>query len=141
MDVDVYFSNGIGYDPARAKFYCSDTFRKGWVFDVASDLSLTNQQVLLERDDCDGLALDSVGNIWITGFRSPGILRRLRPDGAPLPDVPTPKGSTTQVRFGGDGRDYYMNVVPSDGGDSLKEGKPLKSASYLYRGGRKFPAC
>jgi sugar lactone lactonase YvrE len=139
MDVDVYFSNGIGYDPGRKKFYCSDTFRKGWQFDVADDLSLTNQQVLLERDDCDGLALDVEGNVWITGFRSPGILRRLRPDGTPLPDVPTPEGSTTQVRFGGDGRDYYINVVPSDGGDSLKEGKPLASASYLYRGRSELP--
>ena len=134
MDADIYFSNGIGFDAARRKFYCSDTFRKGWVFDVADDLSLTNQRVLLDRDDCDGLALDSEGNVWITGFRSPGILRRLSPDGAPLADVATPAGSTTQVRFGGDGRDYYINIVPSDGGDSLKEGKPLASASYLYRG-------
>ena len=139
MDAEIYFSNGIGYDAGRRKFYCSDTFRKGWVFDVADDLSLRNQQVLLERDDCDGLALDSEGNVWITGFRSPGILRRLRPDGTPLPDVPTPEGSTTQVRFGGDGRDYYINVVPSDGGDSLKEGKPLASASYLYRGRCEVP--
>lgn len=139
MEASVYFSNGIAHDPQRRKFYCSDTFRKGWVFDVADDLSLTNQQLLLDREDCDGLALDSEGNVWITGFRSPGILRRLKPDGTPLPDVPTPAGSTTQVRFGGDGRDYYINVVPSDGGDSLKEGKPLASASYLYRGRSEVP--
>ena len=139
MEADVYFSNGIAHDPQRRKFYCSDTFRKGWVFDVADDLSLTNQQLLLDREDCDGLALDSEGNVWITGFRSPGILRRLKPDGTPLPDVPTPAGSTTQVRFGGDGRDFYINVVPSDGGDSLKEGKPLASASYLYRGRSEVP--
>ena len=139
MEADVYFSNGIAHDPQRRKFYCSDTFRKGWVFDVADDLSLTNQQLLLDREDCDGLALDSEGNVWITGFRSPGILRRLKPDGTPLPDVPTPAGSTTQVRFGGDERDFYINVVPSDGGDSLKEGKPLASASYLYRGRSEVP--
>ena len=134
MPADIYFPNGIAYDPARGRFYCSDTFRKGWAFDVAADLSLTNQHVLLEREDCDGLALDVEGNVWITGFRSPGILRRLTPEGTPLDDVPTPEGSTTQVRFGGDGRDYYINVVPSDGGDSLKEGKPLKSKSVLYKG-------
>ena len=139
MDSDVYFSNGIAYDASRGKFYCSDTFRKGWVFDVADDLSLSDQQVLLDRDDCDGLALDTEGNVWITGFRSPGILRRLTPDGTPLPDVATPEGSTTQVRFGGDGRDYYINVVPSDGGDSLKEGKPLASKSWLYRGRSEVP--
>jgi sugar lactone lactonase YvrE len=91
------------------------------------------QQLFLDREDCDGLALDSPGNVWITGFRSPGILRRLKPDGTPPADVPAPAGSTTQVRFGGDGRDYYINIVPSDGGDSLKEGKPLASKSCLYR--------
>jgi sugar lactone lactonase YvrE len=137
---DVYFSNGIGYDPARRKFYCSDTFAKAWVWDVNADLSLTNQQVLLDRDDCDGLALDARGNIWITGFRSPGILRRLTPDGRELAPVPTPPGSTTQVRFGGaDLRDFYINVVPADGGDSLKDGQPLKSPSYLYRGRSDVP--
>ncbi len=140
MDADVYFSNGIAHDPTRKRFYCSDTFRKGWAFGVAEDLSLTSQQVLLDRDDCDGLALDAEGNVWITGFRSPGILRRLTPDRTPLPDVPTPRGSTTQVRFGGaDGRDYYINIVPSDGGDSLKEGKPLSSASFLYKGRSETP--
>lgn len=139
MDATVYFSNGIGYDPARRKFYCSDTFNKAWVWDVAEDLSLTNQRVLLDKNDCDGLALDSEGNIWITGFRSPGILTRLTPDGRELEPVRTPVGSTTQVRFGGDGRDYYINVVPSDGGDSLKEGKPLASKSYLYHGRSDVP--
>ena len=137
---NVHFSNGIGYDPARARFYCSDTFNKAWVWDVADDLSLTNQRVLLEKGDCDGLALDSQGNIWITGFRSPGVLTRLTPEGEELPPVPTPAGSTTQIRFGGaDLRDYYINVVPADGGDSLKEGQPLKCPSYLYRGRSAVP--
>ncbi|MBU6268571.1 MAG: SMP-30/gluconolactonase/LRE family protein [Sphingomonadales bacterium] len=137
---NVYFSNGIGFDPARRKFYCSDTFRTAWVWDVADDLSLANQRVLLDKEDCDGLALDAQGNIWITGFRSPGELTRLSPEGTLLAPVPTPPGSTTQVRFGGaDLRDYYINVVPADGGDSLKEGQPLKCPSYLYRGRSEVP--
>jgi sugar lactone lactonase YvrE len=137
---DVYFSNGIGVDPARRKFYCCDSFAKVWVWDVGEDLSLTNRQVLLDRDDCDGLALDGQGHIWITGFRSPGLLRRLAPDGRELAPVPTPPGSTTQIRFGGaDLRDVYINVVPADGGDSLKDGQPLKSPSYLYRGRSQVP--
>jgi sugar lactone lactonase YvrE len=139
MQADVYFTNGIGYDPVRRKFYCSDTFNKAWVFDVADDLSLANQHVLLDKDDCDGLALDSEGNVWITGFRSPGILTRLNSQGKELPPVSTPAGSTTQLRFGGDGRDYYINVVPSDGGDSLKEGKPLSGGSFLYKGRSEVP--
>jgi sugar lactone lactonase YvrE len=131
---DIYFSNGIAHDPARKAFYCSDSFRKAWAFDVADDLSLSNQRVLFDRDDCDGMALDLEGNVWLTGFRSPGKLRRFKPDGTVLPSVATPEGCTTQVRFGGDGRDYYITLVPSDGGDSLKEGKPLQGKSCLYKG-------
>jgi sugar lactone lactonase YvrE len=140
VDDGVYFSNGIGYDPTRRKFYCSDTFRTSWVWDVTDDLSLANRRVLLDKADCDGLALDAKGNIWLTGFRSPGTITRVTPEGAELLPVATPDGSTTQVRFGGaDLRDLYINIVPGDGGDSLKDGQPLKSPSYLYKGRSETP--
>lgn len=135
LDDGVYFSNGIGFDPERRRFYCSDTFRTSWVWDVAEDLSLSNRRVFLDKADCDGLALDAQGNVWLTGFRSPGSITRVSPEGQELTPVATPNGSTTQVRFGGaDLRDFYINVVPGDGGDSLKDGQPLKSPSYLYKG-------
>jgi len=94
IKTDVYFPNGIACDPSRKAFYCSDTFRKGWAFDVTPDLLLTGQRLLLDRDDCDGLALDVEGNVWIAGFRSPGVLHRVKPDGTLLPDVATPPGAT-----------------------------------------------
>lgn len=135
LAADVNFSNGIIYDAKRQKFYCSDTFNVAWVWDVEDDLSLNNRRVLLDKKDCDGMAMDAEGNLWITGFRSPGTIVRISPTGTLLPPIETPPGSTTQIRFGGsDVRDFFINVVPSDGGDSLKEGKPLNGASYLYRG-------
>ncbi len=135
LDNSVYFPNGIAYDPSRKAFYCSDTFRKGWAFDVAPDLSLANRRLLLDREDCDGLALDVDGNVWIAGFRSPGVLHRVKPDGTVLPDVATPSGSTTQIRFGGkDGRDYFIVICPEGAGDCLKEGRPLQDSAYLYKG-------
>jgi sugar lactone lactonase YvrE len=135
IKADVYFPNGIALDLARRAFYCSDSFRKAWAFDLLPDLSLSNQRLLLDRNDCDGMALDVEGNVWITGFRSPGILRRVKPDGTVLPHVPTPPGATTQVRFGGkDGRDYFIVVCPDGAGDSLKEGRPLTDSAYLYKG-------
>jgi sugar lactone lactonase YvrE len=125
----------MGLDLQRGKFYCSDTFRTSWVWDVGGDLALHNRRELYRKEDCDGLALDSEGNVLITGFRSPGRVIRVTPDGAELPPLLTPDGSTTQLRFGGaDLRDFYINVVPGDGGDSLKNGEPLKSPSFLYRG-------
>lgn len=134
------FTNGIAYDPDLRRFYCNDTFRRSWMWDVAPDLSLTNQRVLFEKEDCDGMALDGAGNIWLTGFRSQ-FLERVYPDGTPLGRLATPKGSITQVRFGGrDLRDYFINTVPADGGDTLKEGGALTQRnSILYRGRSETP--
>jgi sugar lactone lactonase YvrE len=87
----------------RKRFYCDDTFVGTWVFDVRPDLTLSNQRMLLDKPDADGMALDADGNIWITGFRS---------------------GS----------------AVPAAGGDSLKDGVPLRlRESHLYRGRSQIP--
>jgi len=132
---NIRFSNGIAFDAERRAFYCSDTFNTAWAWDVREDLSLENQRVLFAKDDCDGLSLDSEGNVLLTGFRSPGIITRVTPQGRELAPIRTPDGSTTQIRFGGtDGCDVYINIVPGDGGDSLKKGKPLTGRSYLYKG-------
>ena len=86
------------------------------------------------------MALDSEGNLWITGFRS-NFFTRLTPDGQRLDDFPTPAGSITQLRFGGaDGRDVYFNSVPSDGGDTLKEGGQITQPnSFLFKGRSPLP--
>lgn len=129
------FTNGIAYDRPGKRFHCNDTFRRTWTWDVTPDLTLVNQRVLFEKEDCDGMALDAEGNVWITGFRSQ-YLERIRPDGSALPRIETPKGSITQVRFAGpDLRDFYINTVPADGGDTLKEGGAITQRnSILYRG-------
>ena len=134
------FTNGIGYDAQRRRFYCNDTFHCTWVFDVADDLTLSNKRELLAKEDVDGMALDAEGNVWITGFRS-SFLTRVAPDGAQLSRVETPAGSITQIRFGGsDMRDCYFNSVPADGGDTLKEGGEItEKASFLFRGRSEVP--
>ncbi|MCJ2178989.1 SMP-30/gluconolactonase/LRE family protein [Novosphingobium album (ex Hu et al. 2023)] len=129
------FTNGIACNPARGEFYCSETFGKGLIWDMAPDLTLSNKRMLLDRDDCDGLALDVDDNIWIPGVYSPNIIRRVTPAGQELDPIPTPPGATTQVRFGGkDGRDIYIVLVPEDAGDCLKNGRPLSGTSALWRG-------
>ncbi len=132
---EIGFTNAIAHDHRGRRFHCNDTFRRTWTWDVTADLALINRRVLLEKEDCDGMALDAEGNVWITGFRSQ-FLERIQPDGTALPRVETPKGSITQVRFGGpDLRDYYINTVPADGGDTLKEGGAITQRnSILYRG-------
>lgn len=134
------FTNGLVYDAVRRRLYCNDTFHCTWVFDVADDLTLSNQSVFLEKEDVDGMALDAMGNVWITGFRS-DFLTRVAPDGTLLDRFETPAGSITQLRFGGhDMRDIYFNSVPADGGDTLKEGGEITAEnSFLFRGRSDVP--
>lgn len=134
------FTNGIMFDAERRRLYCNDTFHGTWSFDVAQDFALENKQMLLDKEDADGMTLDEAGNVWITGFRS-NFFTRVAPDGTVLAPVPTPAGSITQARFGGaDGRDYYFNSVPADGGDTLKVGgEIIDHNSFLYRGRAEQP--
>jgi sugar lactone lactonase YvrE len=131
----INFSNGIMLSSDRLRLYCNDTFVGTWAFDVAEDFVLSNRRMLIDKVDADGMALDSEGNLLITGFRS-SFLTRLRPDGTALTPIQTPGGAITQIRFGGaDKRDFYINTVPADGGDSLKDGVPLSAInSVMYRG-------
>lgn len=136
----INFTNGIMYDPHRKRFYCNSTFECTWTFDVTDELTLANKREFLAKEDCDGMALDAEGTVWITGFRS-NFFERLKPDGTVLPRYETPAGSITQLRFGGaDMRDIYFNSVPSDGGDTLKEGGEITEAnSFLFRGRSDVP--
>ncbi|CAN7545832.1 SMP-30/gluconolactonase/LRE family protein [Phenylobacterium sp. LjRoot219] len=131
----INFSNGIMLSADRKQFYCNDTFVCTYAFDVQPDLTLANKRVLLDKEDVDGMALDADGVLWVTGFRS-SELTRVRPDGTRLAPVPMPGGAITQIRFGGaDMRDVYINTVPADAGDTLKDGgMPTEQRSVLYRG-------
>ena len=137
---EIGFSNGIMFDACRRRFYCNDTFKGTWAFDVTEDMRFANRSLWLEKEDADGMSLDADGNLWITGFRS-NFFTRLTPDGTRLDDFPTPAGSITQLRFGGpDGRDIYFNSVPSDGGDTLKDGGEITATnSFLFKGRSETP--
>lgn len=134
------FTNGLAYDAKRRRFYCNDTFVGTWAFDVADDLTLHNRQLFLVKEDADGMAIDAQGNLWVSGFRS-NFLTRIAPDGTTLDHFETPAGSITQLRFGGaDMRDLYVNSVPADGGDTLKEGGEITARnSFLLRGRSDVP--
>jgi sugar lactone lactonase YvrE len=128
------------FDAERMQLFCNDTFKGTWAFEVAPDRTLSNRRLILDKEDADGMALDSEGNAWISGFRS-GFFTRITPGGERLADVPTPAGAITQLRFGGpDGRDCYFNSVPTDGGDTLKEGGEISARnSFLHKARSAIP--
>lgn len=129
------FANGIMLSPDGRQLYYNDTFDGTYAFDVSPDLELSHRRLLLKKGDCDGMALDAEGNLWITGYRSHEIVR-IRPDGTLLDPFPTPSGGNTQVRFGGpDMRDFWITAVTADAGDTLAVGDvPSEPNSFLYRG-------
>jgi sugar lactone lactonase YvrE len=133
-------ANGMMLSADRKQLYCNSTFDAPYVFDVSGDLSLSNRRRLTVKEDCDGMALDEQGNVWITGFRSSAITR-VRPDGTLLEPLQTPGEAVTQLRFGGADRcDLFITCVPGDGGDGLAVGKkPTEQRSRLYRGRSDVP--
>jgi sugar lactone lactonase YvrE len=134
------FSNGMMLSLDGKLLFHNETFDGTYVFDVSPDLELTNRRLLLEKEDCDGMALDAEGNLWLTGYRSSDIVR-MRPDGTLLEPIATPSGGITQIRFGGpDMRDFWITVVAADAGDTLAVGEaPSERNSFLYRGRSDVP--
>jgi sugar lactone lactonase YvrE len=134
------FANGLMLSPDGRQLYYNDTFDGTYAFDVSPDLGLSHRRLLLKKEDCDGMALDAEGNLWITGYRSSDIIR-LRPDGTMLDPIATPSGGNTQVRFGGpDMRDLWITAVAADAGDTLAVGDaPSEPNSFLYRGRSEMP--
>lgn len=137
---DIRFANGLMLSPAREQLYCNDTFLGTYAFDVRPDYTLANKRVLMAKKDCDGMAVDGDGNLWITGFQSDHFVR-IRPDGTQLPSVKAPAEAVTQLRFAGaDMRDIYLTAVSPAAGVRLKNGAlPTEHTSFLYRGRSKIP--
>lgn len=79
------------------QLYCNDTFVGTYAFDVRADFTLANKRLLLAKKDCDGMAVDGDGNLWITGFQSNHFVR-LRPDGTQLASAEAPAEAITQLR-------------------------------------------
>lgn len=137
---DLGFANGIMMAADGRTLFYNDTFDATYAFDIAADGTLGPRRKLLDKPDCDGMALDEDGNLWLTGFES-GHFERIGPDGAKVAPVQTPARAITQIRFGGpEMRDYVFTAVSPEGGESLKEGKPLTARkSHLYRGRSEVP--
>ncbi|MGO9930398.1 MAG: SMP-30/gluconolactonase/LRE family protein [Steroidobacteraceae bacterium] len=133
---DLTFSNAFALSSDGRRLYHNETFVGTFSFDVAADGSLGAPTMLLEKPDCDGMALDCEGGIWITGFESNELIRML-PDGNIERRINLPaKASATNVFFAGeDGRDLYVTAVRPEAADELKHGRlPSGPTSFLFRG-------
>ncbi|MET0238306.1 MAG: SMP-30/gluconolactonase/LRE family protein [Sphingobium sp.] len=128
------FANGLAISPGNDTLYFNESFSASRAFPVGADGSLGAPRMLIDMPDCDGMALDVDGNIWISGFSS-GELRCVAPDGSDVRRLDLPGEACTNVRFGGaDMRDLYVTIVDPGSVQALKDGRPLEAQnSILYR--------
>lgn len=128
------FANGLAISPDRGTLYFNESFSATRAFPIGQDGALGQPHTLIEMADCDGMALDADGNIWVCGFSS-GELRCVTPQGEEVRRLSLPGKACTNIRFGGaDHRDLYVTVVDTASAQALAEGRPLTTRnSTLYR--------
>ena len=128
------FANGLSFSPDGKHLWFNESFVAVRAFPVGPDMVLGEMRTLMDKTDCDGMALDSHGNIWICGFAS-GELLCLAPDGQVLDRLALPGKACTNLRFGGaDMRDLYVTIVDPVAAQALADGTPLtEKSSVLYR--------
>ena len=126
-------SNGLGLSPDGRRLYHNETWLGTWAYDLAGDGSIARRTMLLEQPDCDGLAVDVAGGIWLAACRH-GTLTRLSPAGAVDRRVELPVKEVTSLCFGGaDGRDVYVTTAFAGAIDLAQDGPPPRTAA-LYHG-------
>lgn len=129
------FANGLSLNPDGTALYFNDSFAAVRRFPISADFALGEMATMIDKYDCDGMALDVAGNVWICGFGSDHLLC-LAPDGRELDRIVLPGPACTNLRFGGlDMRDLYVTVVDPAAAQRLAQGVPLtQKSSALYCG-------
>ncbi len=128
------FANGLSLGADGSRIFFNESFNGVNCWSINGDGSLGERLWFVENYDCDGMALDTGGNIWISGFGS-GELLCLSPSGAEIGRLPLPGAACTNVRFGGkDMRELYVTMVDPAGAQALAEGRmPDEMNSHLYK--------
>lgn len=128
------FANGLTIDAAGTSLLFNESFVAVRAFPIGPDFALGDMRTLLDKPDCDGMALDVEGNAWISGFSSSDLLC-LDGEGREVALLALPGPACTNVRFGGpDMCDLYVTIVDPADAQKLAEGAPIiEQNSALYR--------
>lgn len=128
------FANGFGISPDGNRLYFNDSSVGTRSYAIALDGSLSDDTFLCEYGDCDGLALDDEGAVWIARIVS-GTIARIMPDGTLRGEYPVPGGHPTSLCFGGsDRRDLYVTTAAPGGGEAvMKRTVPANLTGTIYR--------
>jgi sugar lactone lactonase YvrE len=101
-------TNGIGLSPDGRTLYQAETMEGVLAYDRAPDGSLTRQRLAIKHPFTDGLAVDSLGYLWVACPNASAVFR-YAPDGQLDQRVDIPVKEVASVVFGGaDLRDLYV---------------------------------
>jgi sugar lactone lactonase YvrE len=130
----IVFTNGVGLSPDGRRLYCNETYSGPTAYEIRPDGTAGAPIRLLEMEDCDGLAVDARGDLWVVGYTTSDILR-LSPGGSIRARVPTPASGISNIRFGGaDGRDIFITATSPEAIAEFASGGPVKTrGSKIYR--------
>lgn len=113
---DIEFPNGIALSPDEKILYIGDSKEmKLYAFDVKADGGVENKRVFFDaaplqkpglKGSCDGMKVDTQGNIWTTG---PGGVLIISPEGKHLGSILTGE-ATGNCAWGDDGSVLYMTA-------------------------------
>lgn len=112
-------SNGLGFSPDGRMLYHSESTAGVWAYSLGQNGMPGRPNMFARIDDCDGLAVDSEGGVWVACWRSARILR-YRPDGVLDRTLTLPFPHIVSLSFGGpDLTDLYVTT----GGNAEHPGK------------------
>jgi sugar lactone lactonase YvrE len=132
--------NGIGISPDGRRLYHNESINGTVAYELRADGTLGDGVMFYERGDCDGLAVDQEGGVYIasTGL---GVITRLRADGTLDWQAPVPGGHATSLCFGGpDWRDLYVVTAAEDAtAVVLKGGVPTSTTGSVLHARSEIP--
>ncbi|GAB4145811.1 MAG: hypothetical protein Tsb0016_15920 [Sphingomonadales bacterium] len=116
---EVTVSNGIAFSPDGQIMYHAESTKGVWACPMAADGMPGAPSMFAALEDCDGLAVDVEGGLWVARWQA-AELRRYRPDAVLDRCMALPFAHVTSLAFGGpDLTALYVTV----GGDQARPGQ------------------
>lgn len=97
---DVVASNGIGFSPDGGLMYHSESTAGIWAWTMRDGRAAGSPSLFAQADDCDGLAVDVDGGLWVAFWRE-ALIRRYRADAVIDREIALPFPNLVSLTFGG----------------------------------------